>query len=266
MLSGARITVVVPAFDESEHIEQTLRSMPAFVDRIVVVDDASTDGTAEIAEWVGQVDRRVVVFRHATNRGVGASIATGYQLAFAEGTDVAAVMAGDGQMHPDDLSTVVLAVTDRGADYAKGDRFAWPNAAEIFPLARYAGGRLFTWLTRVATGLAVNDSQCGFTALSHRAATRLDLAALWPRYGYPNDLLGLAAEAGLVVRDVTVRPVYAGEASGLRARDVVTMIARVLARVAMRRLARATKSAWASLWATIARPRASGPRTGRARS
>ena len=75
MLEGRRIAVVVPAHDEAPLIERTLRTIPAFVDRIVVVDDGSTDGTAE--RVLASLDPRVRVVRHAVNRGVGAALVTG---------------------------------------------------------------------------------------------------------------------------------------------------------------------------------------------
>jgi hypothetical protein len=123
-------------------------------------------------------------------------------------------MAGDDQMHPDDLAGLVHAVL-AGADYAKGNRFVHPEAHRM-PTFRRAGGELFSFFTRLSTGLRVSDSQCGYTALSARAASALPLDELFPRYGYPNDLLGMLAARRLRVVDVPVRPVYADERSGLR--------------------------------------------------
>ena len=97
------------------------------------------------------------------------------------------------------------------------------------PRLRRLGSSVLSLLTRSATSLDVDDCQCGFTVLSSSAARRLPLAELWPRYGYPNDLLGMLAAAGSRVVDVPVRPVYADEESGLRARHVLT-IAAVIAR------------------------------------
>ena len=100
------MVVVVPAFQEEARIGQVLRTLPAWVDHVVVVDDASRDGTSEAARAVG--DPRVEVVVHEKNRGVGAAIVTGYRRALTlPGAAVFAVMAGDGQMHPDDLAAVV---------------------------------------------------------------------------------------------------------------------------------------------------------------
>ena len=147
-------------------------------------------------------------------------------------------MAGDDQMHPDDLEPLVSAVL-AGADYAKGNRFVHAEAGKM-PLARRLGGQFLSLLTRQASGLAVSDTQCGFTALSARAARALPLHELWPRYGYPNDLLLLLAAHGFRVTEVPVRPVYADERSGLRPWHVVN-IARVIGRRYVR-IARSTSA------------------------
>jgi glycosyltransferase involved in cell wall biosynthesis len=230
VLGGARVAVVVPAYREERLLARTLLAVPALVDAIWVVDDASDDRTWQVATSVASPRLRRV--RHARNRGVGAAIATGYQRALADAADVIAVMAGDAQMHPGDLGAVIEPVALGRADYVKGNRFVHPLAARM-PLERRLGGRLLSALTRAATGLRVDDTQCGYTAISARAARALPLDELWPRYGYPNDLLALLARDGWRIAEVPVRPVYAGEASGVRPWHVVS-IAGVVARRAAR--------------------------------
>ena len=241
MLEGARIAVVVPAYNEERLIAKTLATIPSFVDAIVVVDDASHDETAEVARSHGSP--RVRVIRHATNRGVGASIVTGYRASLRAGADVIAVMAGDAQMHPDDLRALSLAVSRGETDYAKGDRMSHPEARRIMPAARFWVGRVLSFLTRRATGLATfSDSQCGYTAISARAIALLDLDDLFPRYGYPNDLVGQLVLSGQRIRDVPVRPVYGDEASGVRFWHVAVILG-LIVRIAYRRLSRRSEVA-----------------------
>jgi glycosyltransferase involved in cell wall biosynthesis len=235
VIESARIAVVVPAFNEAGWIAETIATMPALVDHVVVVDDASSDATSAVASASG--DARVEVIRHADNRGVGAAIITGYRRARALGADVVAVMAGDGQMDPADLPAVLRPILDGEADYVKGNRLLHPGVFRTMPPARLAGTAVLAWLTRHAAGLpSLGDSQCGYTAISGAAIDALDLDAIWPRYGYPNDLLGALARRRLRVSEVVVRPVYRGEASGLRARHLIT-IGYLIGRVAYRRLA-----------------------------
>jgi len=233
MLEGARLFVVVPAYNEERLLAATLSSVPGFVDQIIVVDDASRDRTSEVASTFAT--ERVRVVRHPVNCGVGASIATGYRLALRSGADAIAVMAGDAQMDPDDLLRLALPVVRGQVDYAKGNRLGHPDVRRLMPRSRRVAGRALSLLTRRAAGLlALSDSQCGYTVIAASAADRLDLDALYPRYGYPNDLLGMLALSGCSIRDVPVRPVYGDESSGVRPWHVAVIVG-LLARTAWRR-------------------------------
>ena len=219
---GRRIAVVIPAYDEEERVGRTVRGVPAFVDDVIVVDDASLDGTARAARDVG--DPRVTVVRHTHNRGVGAAIARGYAEARALKADVIVVMAGDGQMDPDDLPAVIAPVLDGRADYVQGNRLDHPRASDM-PLPRRIANGTIGWMTGHALGnVSLGDSQCGYTAISGDLIDRLPLDRLWPRYGYPNDLVAWIALVGGRIREVPVRPVYRGERSGIRPWHALVMV------------------------------------------
>lgn len=227
--------VVVPAHREHSRLPRVLDTMPADVDSIIVVDDASDDGTFDVARRHG--DPRVVALRHDRNRGVGAAIATGYAHALAspgDPRDAFVVMAGDGQMDGRDLPGLVAPIARGEAGYVKGNRFAWPKARETFPAGRWFGGHVFSRLTSAALAMPIHDSQCGFTAISREACSRVRLESLWPRFGYPNDLLSLLSREHVRIAEVPVRPVYAGERSELRLWHL-PVIAGVVARARWRR-------------------------------
>lgn len=233
MLRGRSVVVVIPARDEARFIGETVRSVPPWVDGIVVVDDGSRDGTGRLAAAEG---RAVSIVRHEEARGVGAAIAAGYRRAVELGADVVAVMAGDGQMHPDDLEELVAPVVDGRADYAKGNRLDHPDVVRTMPPQRLAASLVLSRLTALAVGLpGLRDSQSGYTAIGRDALGRVDLDAVWPGYGYPNDLLAALVRAGLRSVDVVVRPVYRGEASGLRPWHLAT-IGWLLGRAYVRRV------------------------------
>ena len=221
MLFGVEVVVVVPACDEAPRVGRVLRGLPAEVDCVVVVDDASRDGTREAALGVG--DPRVTVVVHPANRGVGAAIATGYREALklaSEPRSVFVVMAGDDQMDPRDLPALVRPIAEGRADYVKGCRFVWPDARRAMPWSRGGGGWPVSWLTARAIGQPVSDSQCGYTAISSSAVSQLDLVGLWSGYGYPNDILGQLAARRMRIVEVPVRPVYRDEKSRLRLRHL----------------------------------------------
>lgn len=230
MFLDQTIHVVIPAYNTGARVLRVIETLPSFVDHAVVVDDASHDDTAALLDGVR--DPRVRVLRHDENRGVGAAIATGYLESLAAGADLVAVMAGDAQMDPADLAGLAAPVARGDADYAKGDRLSHPACFAAMPLSRWLGNHGLSALTRLATGLTVHDSQCGYTVASRRALQSLDLAWLWTRYGYPNHLLGALALRGMRVVDVTVRPIYDGERSGVRVRDAVITVPRILMAVA----------------------------------
>jgi glycosyltransferase involved in cell wall biosynthesis len=234
---GQRIAVVIPAFNEERAVARTVRSVPGFVDHVFVIDDASTDGTARVVRRMKR--RGLELVRHAANRGVGAAIATGYRCAIERDVGIAAVMAGDGQMDPLDLPALLDAVASGRCDYAKGNRFAMRGTLRAMPIARVVGNLALSLATKLTSGhLHVFDSQCGYTAASRRALEVIDGAGLFPRYGYPNDLLARLWGARLRVADVPVRAIYGPDwRSGISLGTVVYPMSFVLVGSFFRRLA-----------------------------
>ncbi len=228
MLEGKTVAVVVPAFDEEALVATTIRGIPGFVDRIIVVDDASGDRTADVARDLG--DGRVEVVRHEQNAGVGAAIVTGYQRVVAEGIDLACVMAADNQMDPADLERLALPVARGEVDYTKANRLLSGEAWRVIPRSRYLGNAVLSFLTKLASGYwHVADSQSGYTVASRDILEQLDLDRVYPGYGFPNDMLVHLNVWNARVRDVPSRPVYGvGEKSGIRIRRVVPRISWLL--------------------------------------
>lgn len=249
MREGHTVGVVVPAYNEQEFVGRVIETIPAFVDRIYVVDDCSTDGTwAEIRRHATTVDRsvdaavtipdggtafarRVVPIRHERNRGVGGAIKTGYRRARADGIDVTAVMAGDGQMDPDQLARLIDPVIDGSADYAKGNRLLCRDFCASMSSWRLFGNGLLTLLTKVATGYwRTTDPQNGYTTISYAALSELDLSTLYDDYGFANDLLVRLNAHGMCVADVAMPAVYGDERSTIRYSQFVPALSVLLLR------------------------------------
>jgi glycosyltransferase involved in cell wall biosynthesis len=228
MVEGKRVAVVVPAYEEEHLVGETLRGIPDVVDRIYVVDDASPDATAERARVAA--DARTEIIVHERNGGVGAAIVTGYKKAVAEEIDVVVVMAGDNQMDPAELLSLVTPVARGETDYAKANRLFTGEAWSVIPRTRYLGNAVLSLFTKVASGYwHVADSQAGYTAVGLDALRRLDLDRVYRRYGFPNDMLVHLNVINARVRDVPSRPIYGvGERSGIRLRRVVPRISWLL--------------------------------------
>ena len=233
MYKDKKIGVVVPAYNEEKLIGRVIETMPDFVDRIYVVDDCSHDATCEQVErytsWPS-MNGRLKLIRHTANQGVGGAIVTGYRKAIEEDVDVVAVMAGDGQMDPADLGSVITPVVEEKVDYVKGNRLFTGEAWRIIPRHRYLGNACLSLLTKIASGYwHVADSQTGYTAISLKALKTLPLNKLYKRYGYPNHLLVMLNVYDFRVLDVPVRPVYnIGEKSGIRLWKFIPVLSWIL--------------------------------------
>lgn len=280
MLNNRTIAVVVPAFNEGEQIGNVIGSIPGFVDRIVVVNDASTDDTAgkvmmlieesdevsplpetggkrhghsgkygaadklmhernsdeiqyfpshEVANLKPRTDR-IILINLTKNSGVGAAIAVGYKWCKDHRIDCAAVMAGDGQMDPDELESICRPVVEEGIDYVKGNRLRHASASVLIPRTRFFGNSVLSILTKIASGYwSVSDTQTGYTAISKNALNSIRLYKIYPRYGMPNDMLVKLNMAYCTLREVTIKPVYnVGERSKMKIFKVVLPISLLL--------------------------------------
>ncbi|OQY26970.1 MAG: ribonuclease BN [Anaerolineaceae bacterium 4572_5.1] len=173
------IAVVVPAYKEELLISRVIETMPAIVDWIVVVDDASGDDTAKIVRNAITPGGRLILLEHAVNQGVGGAIASGY---------------------------------------TKGNRLFTGDAWNQIPKVRYLGNSAMSLLTKIASGYwHVADSQSGYTAINSKALETINWDKMYKRYGQPNDLLVRLNIHNFRVRDVPVTPIYnIGEISGVR--------------------------------------------------
>jgi len=223
------VAVVVPAHNEERLVGRVIETMPDLVDHIIVVDDASTDGTGEAAKAVG--DDRTEVLRLLENQGVGGAILSGHERALALGADVSVVMAGDAQMDPDYLPALLDPIASGDAQFTKANRFHGPGSFAGMPRARVLGNIVFSFLTKAASGYwNLFDPQNGYTAISAKALERLPLRRIGHRYEFENDLLIHLNILRVPARDVPVPALYGDEVSGIRMRSAVPRILRQLHR------------------------------------
>lgn len=239
MYRGKKVSVVVPAYNEETQIGRVIETMPDFIDMIVIINDRSKDRTSEVViKHPAYPDGKVTLIEHEINQGVGGAIATGYKWSRDNGYDISVVMAGDGQMDPDDLPAILDPVVDDEADYTKGNRLVTGEAFKKIPKIRFFGNSALSLFTKIASGYwHVADSQTGYTAINSAALHAIDWDNMYKRYGQPNDLLVKLNVAGMRVVDVPIEPVYnVGEKSGIKVRKVVFTIGSLLVRLFFWRL------------------------------
>ncbi len=163
MYRQQKVAVVVPAYNEERLIKKTLTTVPAFVDGIYVINDASTDKTLAAINRVKKNDKRVVLINNQVNHGIGYGIKAGLKKAGADGHQYMAIMAGDAQMDPAYLPKMIDELRARGLDFIKANRFMHYEELKSMPRYRRYGNILVTILTKFSTGYySIFDTQNGY--------------------------------------------------------------------------------------------------------
>ena len=162
------VTVVIPACQEAKHLRAVVQHVAPFAHEVVVVDDGSTDATAEVARQAG-----AIVLRHLTNRGYGAALTTGTAYALAHGADVVVHFDADGQFEATEIPKLLGVLTPGVPSVALGSRFKGQVIGiPWFRKATLKVAILFTW---AVSGLKLSDAHNGFRAFTAEALRLMNL-------------------------------------------------------------------------------------------
>ncbi len=210
MYCDRRVGVVIPVRDGAATVVETLRRLPAFVDRVVVVDDGSRDGTAAIARRTAgprhsRLGAKVQVLSHGERRGLGAAVLTGYRALLALEMDLVAVADADVPLDPDDLVRLIDPIAADQADFVKGERLVRVRLSAPLRLS----ARLLTRVVGRAVGFSpFADLLTASHAVSAEALRHLRLESLWREDAYVGDLLAAVRRAGITVQAVQLCPAW----------------------------------------------------------
>jgi glycosyltransferase involved in cell wall biosynthesis len=167
-------------------------------------------------------DSRLLVIRHAVNKGVGGAVISGYRAALKAGADIVVKLDGDGQMDPRFILNLVTPIMRGEADYAKGNRFCSFFAVRRMPWSRLAGNAVLSFMTKLSSGYwSLFDPTNGYTAINACALTKLDLKNISERYFFETDMLVHLSNVRAVVADVPMEASYGDEVSNLKIRRIV---------------------------------------------
>ena len=224
-------SIVIPAYNESVRIRPTLDELLHYTREqnwdaeILVVNDGSSDDTAQIAREYGKSHPQVLLLENPGNRGKGYSVRNG--MLHARG--VVCLFTDADLSSPVTEAQKLFDAIGRGADIAIGSRWLMPELqTERQPLYRQAFGRIFNLALRLILGLHFADTQCGFKAFRRDAAQRIFPLQRIERWGFDPEILFLARRAGLRVEEV---PVLWAHSEGTRLhpfRDGMRMFVEVL--------------------------------------
>ncbi|TVS17406.1 MAG: glycosyltransferase family 2 protein [Planctomycetaceae bacterium] len=199
-----RSLTALPVFNEVGHVTAVLDRVALYSSKVLVVDDGSTDGTAELLD--ARAD--VVVVRHKSNRGYGAALQSAFRFARQQRYDVLVTIDCDGQHEPQRIPEFVRKC-DR-FDIVSGSRYLEDFADDSAPPeARWRVNQQITHALNQRLGLSLTDAFCGFKAYRVEALRNLDLSE--PGYAMPLELWVQAVAAGLRIVELPVPRIYLDE-------------------------------------------------------
>jgi glycosyltransferase involved in cell wall biosynthesis len=188
------IAAIIPALNEEISIGSMVLKTKKYVDRVIVVDDGSTDNTTEVATLAG-----AEVIRHTMNMGKGEALRTGFLAAGKNGVKIIVTIDADGQHNPDEIPKIIKPILSRNVEMVIGSRYL--NGNNI-PLYRRIGQKVLDKATNVNSGINVSDTQSGFRAFAIQAIPSFKFR----RRGFSieSEMLTDAADAGLKIEEVNI--------------------------------------------------------------
>jgi glycosyltransferase involved in cell wall biosynthesis len=215
----------IPCFNEERFIGSVVLQVKKYVDRVVVVDNGSSDASVEIAAAAG-----AIVHSHDCNRGYGVAIRTALSRGRELGADVLVIIDGDGQHDARDILRLTKPVLDGEADVVIGSRFMGDSRSA--PLYRRLGQRMLNTATSVGSGRKVSDSQSGFRAYSWKALDVLNLTE--DGMSVSSEMQFAIAGKGLKVTEVAVQVSYADKSKRNPLGHGINVLSRVLVLLSLR--------------------------------
>jgi glycosyltransferase involved in cell wall biosynthesis len=202
-----RVVAAIPCLNEEQFIGDIVTRARAFADKVIVIDDGSTDRTSEAAQAAG-----AHVIRHKAKQGAGAATRSAFEAAKGYDVDVLVTLDGDGQHNPDEIPQVLAPILCGEADLVIGSRFLRQNSQKA-PKYRKFGIDVITWLYNFGSKVKVSDSQSCFRAHSQRLLEAINITE--NGFGFSVQVLIQARRKNFVIREVPISCIYHALGSSL---------------------------------------------------
>ena len=205
-MSKLSVYAVIPAYNTEKTIGNVVKRTKKYVDKVIVVDDGSSDNTYEEAKKAGAD----YVLRHRINRGVGAATKTGTIVALENNAEIIITLDSDLQHDPDDIPRFIKCFKEKNIDIVIGSRFLGDNRE--MPLIKKIGNAGLNFLARLLFGIKSTDTQCGFRAYDRKALEEINFEL--DSYAICTEILKEAKEHNLKVEEIPIDAIYPEKLTG----------------------------------------------------
>jgi dolichol-phosphate mannosyltransferase len=210
------LTVVIPCYNVSRHIEDVIKKLPAEVSWIIAVNDQSKDDTEKVLTRLQAENKKVIFITHQVNQGVGGAMITGFKRSIELNSDVTIKVDGDDQMDSSYIPGLIKPIIDNKADYTKGNRFRDFKALRQMPVLRRFGNLGLSFMIKAASGYwNIFDPNNGFVAISNEMLKTIDINKIHKRYFFESSMLIELYHASAVIHEIPMKARYGDEVSNL---------------------------------------------------
>ena len=212
MISGQKLVVVMPAYNAEKTLRQTFSELPhEYVDNVVLVDDASSDRTAQVAAELG-----ITTIVHPVNGGYGANQKTCYRTALDLGADIVVMVHPDYQYSPRLVTAMASMITSGHYDVVLGSRILGGGALKGgMPYYKYVSNRMLTAVENAILGVKLSEYHTGYRAFSRQVLEKLPLGCNSDNFVFDNEMLAQAVFFGFRIGEISCPTKYFPEASSI---------------------------------------------------
>src|SRR6187455_2578964 len=210
------ITVVIPCYNVSKHIEDVINQLPVEVSWIIAVNDCSKDDTENKLIRLAEKNKKLVFINHEVNQGVGGAMLTGFKKSLDFNSDITIKMDGDDQMDSSLIPKLIKPLAENKADYTKGNRFRDFKALKKMPAIRRIGNLGLSFMIKVASGYwNIFDPNNGFIAIRNEMLKTINISKIHKRYFFESSMLIELYHSEAVIQEIPMKAKYGDEVSHL---------------------------------------------------
>jgi dolichol-phosphate mannosyltransferase len=210
------ITVVIPCYNVSRHIEDVIKQLPYEISWIIAVNDCSKDDTEKILLRLSQENKKIIFINHETNQGVGGAMITGFKRSLELNSDITIKIDGDDQMDSSYIPALIKPIVENKADYTKGNRFRDLKALRQMPVIRRTGNLGLSFCIKAASGYwNIFDPNNGFVAVSNEMLKTININKIHKRYFFESSMLIELYHCEAVIHEIPMKAKYGDEVSHL---------------------------------------------------